>query len=260
MKCRDILSELFKLAPEEFAEEWDNVGLLTGRPEKEVHRIYIALDATDECIEHAVRNKADMLLTHHPMIFRAMKKVTGDDFTGRRIMELISHDISYAAMHTNYDVSCMAERAAKRLKLKECEPLCEEREEKGKVFGLGMAGVLDKPLSLKDFADLIKKSFNIPDVRIYGDGSYEVEKVAILPGSGGSEIPYAIEKDADVYVTGDISHHEGIDAVLQGLSVIDAGHYGIEKIFIEHMKGWFNENHPEIKVFTEEIKEPFVTR
>ncbi len=261
MKCRDILSALFELMPLDAAEEWDNVGLLTGRPEKDIKRAYIALDATDEVIEDAVNKGTDLLLTHHPMIFHSMKRITGDDFTGRRVMELIRHDISYAAFHTNYDVCFMADIAAERLGLKNWEALCSLRkDEKGKLTGLGCVGTLPSPCTLQQCADLVKQKFSIPDVRIYGDPFSMVETAAMLPGSGGSEISYAIDKNADVYITGDISHHQGVDAVLQGLSVIDAGHYGIEKIFTEHMVKWFNRTFPDIRVFSGGLKEPFITR
>ncbi len=259
MKCRDILKRLFTLAPAENAEEWDNVGLLAGRPEKEVRRVYLAVDATDDVIEHAVSVKADLILTHHPMIFKPMKTVTGDDFTGRRVMEIIRHDISYIALHTNFDVSCMGELAAKKLKIKDGEVLCPLGGKGEADKGLGVIGNLAAPCTLGECAELVKESFHIPHVRIYGDSDSLMERIAVLPGSGGSGIGAALEKDADLYVTGDISHHQGLDALLQGLSVIDAGHYGIEKIFIGHMEGWFKENLPDIKVYREEINEPFIT-
>ena len=258
MKCRNILNRLYKRCPLSLAEEWDNVGLLAGRPEKEVRRVYIALDATDEVIEHAVERKADMLLTHHPMIFSAMKKITGDDFTGRRIMELIKHDISYAALHTNYDIACMADNASELLALKDTIPLCPSGEtDEDRGTGLGRIGTLPETCTLKECAELVKERFSIPNVRIYGDVNSVVETVAILPGSGGSEISFAILNNADVYITGDISHHQGLDAVLQGLAVIDAGHYGIEKIFIEDMRNWFLKELPELTVYTEAPEEPF---
>ncbi len=260
MKCRDILSALFELMPREAAMEWDNVGLLAGRPEKEVKKVCIALDATDDVIDEAVKNGVDLLLTHHPMIFNAMKKITGDDFTGRRVMELIRHDICYAAFHTNYDVCFMGSLAGEKLGLKDWEALCSlTTDEKGKPAGMGCVGTLPSPCSLKQCAELVKNKFNIPDVRIYGDPDSIVETAAILPGSGGSGIESAIEKNADVYITGDISHHQGLDAVLQGLYVIDAGHYGIEKIFTGHMEKWFNRTFPDVKTMISGITEPFVT-
>ena len=117
MKCSEIMEHLEQLSPPSFAEEWDNVGLLVGRRNKGVQRIYIALDATDEVVEDAVRCGADMLLTHHPLIFRAMKRISDEDFIGKRIIKLIQSDISYYAMHTNFDVMRMADAAADELKL-----------------------------------------------------------------------------------------------------------------------------------------------
>ncbi len=117
MKCYDIIEKLESLSPTAFAEEWDNVGLLAGRRDKEVKTVYIALDATDDVIREAVRLGADLLLTHHPLIFRKLGRVNTDDFIGRRVCELIRNDISYYAMHTNFDVMGMADAAADRLSL-----------------------------------------------------------------------------------------------------------------------------------------------
>ena len=84
MKCQEIMAKLEELSPAHFAEDWDNVGLLVGRPEKEVKSVYITLDATDEAIEEAVKLGADMVISHHPMIFKGIKQVRGDNFIGRR--------------------------------------------------------------------------------------------------------------------------------------------------------------------------------
>ena len=110
MRCSEIIACLEQLSPPSFAEEWDNVGLLVGRKEKEVSTVFIALDATEENIHAAIRAEADLLITHHPMIFHSIKKVTDEDYTGRRIVKLLRYDISYYAMHTNFDVMGMAEQ------------------------------------------------------------------------------------------------------------------------------------------------------
>ena len=112
MICREIIKEIEARFPKHYAMEWDNVGLQVGRSDKEVKRIYLALDATDEVIEEAADWGADMLITHHPMIFKAMKKINDEDFIGRRVLKLIRDDISYYAMHTNYDVIGMADLSA----------------------------------------------------------------------------------------------------------------------------------------------------
>lgn len=108
MLCKDVMDVIEAAYPREYALDWDNVGLLVGRDDKEVRRIYIALDATDEVIDAAIESQADMLVTHHPMIFGALKRINNLDFIGSRILKLIQSDISYYAMHTNYDVLGMA--------------------------------------------------------------------------------------------------------------------------------------------------------
>ena len=113
MKCSEIITLLEQEYGKEYACDWDNVGLLVGREDKEIQKIYIALDATDEAIEEAIANGADMLLTHHPMIFKGMKRVTQEDFIGRRIIRLIQNDMVYYAMHTNYDILGMADLSAR---------------------------------------------------------------------------------------------------------------------------------------------------
>ena len=125
MKCLELIQKLETLAPADCACEWDNVGLLVGWREREIHRILIALDATDEVVEEAVRMRADLLLTHHPLIFKPLRKVNDDDFIARRVMELIQYNVNYYAMHTNFDAApgCMADLAAERLGLSETRGL-----------------------------------------------------------------------------------------------------------------------------------------
>ena len=112
MLCSEIINAIEERYPASFACDWDNVGLLVGRKEKEVHRVYLALDATDEVISHAIDAKADMIVTHHPMIFGGMKRINDQDFLGRKIIRMIQADLSYYAMHTNFDVKGMADLSA----------------------------------------------------------------------------------------------------------------------------------------------------
>ena len=125
--------------PKSAALGFDNVGLQAGRSEKEVRRIYLALDATDAVIEEAIAQEADMLITHHPLIFSPLKHITDEDFIGRRLLKLIRSDISYYAMHTNYDVLGMAEVAAQMLQRRKTKVL-EATSADGK--GIGKYGML----------------------------------------------------------------------------------------------------------------------
>ena len=256
LRVSDIIERLDMLAPFSGAESWDNVGLLVGRPEKKVGTVFIALDATDEAIDDALESGADLLLTHHPMIFSPLKKVVSEDFVARRVMELVKRDLSYIAMHTNFDVYCMGKAAADIIGLNETEAL-EGLKREDASLGFGRIGNLENAMPLKEFADFIKHKFDLDSVRIYGGLSEIVERVAVLPGSGSSGIPYAIGLNADVLLTGDISHHQGIDANMQGLSIVDAGHYGIEHIFINYMNNYFREKLPELKVVLSRESSPF---
>lgn len=258
MKCYEIIEKLETLSPVSYAEAWDNIGLLAGRRDKEVNTIYIALDATDDVIEEAVRLKADLLLTHHPLIFKKMSRVNTDDFIGRRVFRLIQNDICYYAMHTNFDVMGMADAAADELKLQNCQVLNVTYEDEISKEGCGRIGNFTKKMSLAECAELVKRTYQVPNVRVFGNLADVVEKVAVMPGSGGSFIHDALHMGADVMITGDIDHHEGIDAVAQGLNVIDAGHYGIEKLFIPYMKEFLHRELPGIQIHQAELKEPFV--
>ena len=113
MKCKEIVKILEQLSPGKYACEWDNVGLLVGRKDKEIHRIMIALDASKDVVILAVKENVDMLITHHPMIFSAIKQINEEQFIGEKVLSLAEKGICYYAMHTNFDsVGGMAELAA----------------------------------------------------------------------------------------------------------------------------------------------------
>ncbi len=267
MKCSEVIEILGKLAPESCACDWDNPGLLAGRSDKEVKKVYIALDATDQVVEATVKAGADMLLTHHPLIFKAIKKVNDQNFITRRLIKLIQADIAYYAMHTNFDAApgCMADLAAKRLSLKDTEPLeaMGDMEINGNsvAYGIGKTGNLPEKLTVKALAEKVKQAFDLPFVLVYGEElmDMEVEKVALCPGAGGSMIEEAIHTGAKALVTGDISHHQGIDAAAREMAVIDAGHYGMEHIFIRYIAEYLKEKLPaEIEIISAEPAWPAV--
>lgn len=264
MKCKEIIENLRDHFPEHLACTWDNVGLLVGSQEKEIHRIYVALDATDRVISEAIKQKADMLLTHHPMIFKGLKNVTEADFIGRRVIELIRHDMAYYAMHTNYDVTGMAELAAEKMQLQEVSILQKTTETEDGPVGIGRVGKLPSPMSLDACIARIKEAFQVDTVKVFGFHQQpygfkgQIKRIALCPGSGKSVIEDALKAGAQVLVTGDIDHHEGIDAVARGMAVVDAGHYGMEKMFIPHIFRYLNEALPELTVVTEIPQQPFV--
>lgn len=248
MKCREIIDRLERLAPPEYACEWDNPGLLAGSGKKEVKMVLLALDASDDVVELAVREGADLVITHHPLIFKPLKKVNDEDFIARRILTLIRNDISYFAMHTNFDIAPggMADLAAKRLGLSNCRPLevtgtaLPGSGQEGEPVGIGKIGRLPEAMEVPVFAAYAKERFGLPFVTAYGlhEVKGPVEEIAVCPGSGGSTISCALRAGVPVLLTGDIGHHEGIDAAACGLAIVDAGHYGLEYIFMDFMEGY----------------------
>lgn len=257
MKCNDVMNRLEILSPTRFALDWDNVGLLLGRKDKEIKKVYIALDATDAVVEEAISLKVDLLLTHHPLIFRPLKRITTSDFIGRRLLKMAQADLCYYAMHTNFDVLGMADAAADELELKNAQVLSKTYEDEISKEGIGRYGSLEISMTLFEFAQYVKRTFHLENVIIYGEKDTILETAAVSPGSGSSVIKDALEAGVDVLVTGDIDHHAGIDAVAQGLNIIDAGHYGMEKIFLPYMSDFFARNMSEITVFTAPDISPF---
>ena len=258
MKLKEIMQMLEEMCPRSFAMSWDNVGLQVGYSDKEVRTIALALDATSEVIEAAKAQGADLIVTHHPLLFGGVKNITDSDYVGRRVLDLIRSDICCYSMHTNFDVLGMADAAADMLHLSDREVLEVTYEDDISVEGIGRIGTLLEPVKLSEYAEKVAEVFDIGHVRYYGDPEQMLVTCAILPGSGKSEIDLAVKAGADVYITGDISHHDGIDAVDKGVAVIDAGHYAIEKIFIRDMKEYLEREMPDLRIVSCDAGAPFM--
>lgn len=257
MRCRELIEKLESLSPPKMAENWDNVGLLAGSYEKEVHTVMLAVDAADEVVEEAVRKNVDFLLTHHPLIFHGIKSINSGDFLGRRLMLLLEHGISYYAMHTNFDVMGMADAAADEIGLLDRQVLDITYEDEISKEGIGRFGRLSHSMTLEECAGFVKETFGLESVKVFGEADRTIRTAAISPGSGKSMIKPALSLGADVLITGDIDHHEGIDALACGLCILDAGHYGLEKIFVPYMEEFLKRELPALTVIRAREKNPF---
>lgn len=253
MKCADIIKLLEEQFPVKYAVPGDKTGFQVGNREKEVHHIFVAVDATDETIDEAIRLGVDMLLTHHPMIYSPLATVTSDTFNGRRVIKMIENDLCYMSTHTNYDSCRMADLAVECLAMVDCQVL----EEVADGMGIGKVGKLPKEMTLRECALYVKEKFQIPSVKFFGDGEQKVQRAAICPGSGRSVLGFCHKAGAEVFITGDVDHHTGIDQLDDDLPIIDAGHYGVEHIYIEDMCRFLEEKCPEVKVSKAKIKHPF---
>jgi len=258
MKSREIIKKIEAKWEPRYACDWDNVGLLVGDANKDVKHILVALDATEGVIAQAIEMKADMIISHHPMIFSAMKSVTNENFIGRRIINLIKHDISCYAAHTNFDITEMVRLNEESIEL-ECTKVLQVTMEEDVLQGFGRYGKIKKPSSLEDFAQYVKQQFNIEEVRIFGDPKREIKTAAISGGAGNSMVDDAIKVGVDVLVTGDISHRRGLDAIAAGMAIIDAGHYGTEWVFVPFVVETLSHMFPEVKVSMAKETTPFWT-
>ena len=253
MKAREVVEMLENLCPKQYALGWDNPGMHVGHWDNQVKKVLIAVDADDTVVDYAVNNDVDMIIAHHPLIFSGIKQINDDNFIARRVMKLIENGINCYCMHTNFDVAGgMATEAADRMELLDAVPL----EETVPGEGIGRVGNLPEPATVGDICRRVKEKFGLANVILYGDENAVVSRVGISPGSGKSMIEYATMLSAQVLITGDISYHDGIDSVAKGVHIIDAGHYGIEHIFIDIVKKYLIGKGTELEVVPMPINNP----
>lgn len=222
-----ILELLQGIAPLELAEDWDNVGLLVGSCDAKVSCVLCALDMTQFVLDEAVEAGAQMIVTHHPILFRARRNLCEDDPEGRLLCNIVRSGIALAAMHTNFDNAHpgVNDVLADTLGLAEIAPL-----EQGVCIGS-----VDE-MTLEAFAGHVEEKLGGP-VRVYGERNRMIRKVAVLGGAGEDFVSIAIAAGADVYVTGEMGYHKGLDAVDNGLCVLEAGHAATENPAISMLAG-----------------------
>lgn len=259
MNTGTVMETLAKEYPLRMAMDWDNSGIQVGRPDREVTRILVALDATDAVLKECIEWGAQMLVTHHPLLLSGIRRVYSEDMIGRKILLMAENGITHYAMHTNYDVLLMGEMAGNAMNLADTEVLeVTNKDEGGKEYGIGCVGSLPQEMSAKDCCACVKRAFGLKTIRLFGSQETMVERVAVSPGSGKSMIGAALKSGAQLLITGDIGHHDGIDAVDQGLIVIDAGHYGVEQIFIGQMEEFLGQRFPALEVRKARTSESFL--
>ncbi len=235
VKCQDVMQAMERIAPRRLAEEWDNPGLLVGSPHDEVRKILVALDVREETVERAIEDGCDLIVAHHPLIFRALKALRTDDATGCKIARLIKADIAVFAAHTNLDSAAggVNDVLAERLELHDVAPLVEGAADSEP--GLGRIGSLRAEFSLEDFAALVKEKLGLSSMRVACAGERRISRVALCGGSGAEFVGRAAAKGADAYVTGDVKYHDAERAIGLGIHVLDAGHFATEQPIVARL-------------------------
>lgn len=245
----DILAWLEELAPTGMKMEWDNVGLLCGRGGKAVNRVLVALDPFLNVAKEAAERNADLILTHHPLIFHPLRAVTDGDPVGETIRFLIQHDIAAVNAHTNLDQAPggVNDKLAECLGLREVAVMDPQGTDKaGRPWGLLRCGVRDA-MAPADFAAFVKERLSCPGLR-FVDGGRPVEKVAVGGGSCGDELPVARAAGCDALVTADVKYNEFWDAKSYGMTLIDAGHFETENPVCGVLAAELRKQFPSIEV------------
>jgi dinuclear metal center YbgI/SA1388 family protein len=246
------------LAPSSLAEPWDNPGLQVGRSEDEVRKMIVSLDPSPACLRRAHEAGAELLLAHHPLLFRPLTRLDVCLFPGQVLAEAVRLGIAIISAHTNLDAAAggINDILMDILGLARGEPLeggprvegglqpipirvpaGKEDPARRKGTGLGRIGQLDRPIRLAEMARKVREALEAPFVEVLGHGEREIRRVAVVAGSGGSLVSQAHGQGADLLITGDVGYHQAIEADGLGLAVIDCGHFYAEKAALNVFAG-----------------------
>lgn len=234
MIIQDILTFLDSRAPFATAEEWDNPGLLVGDPNAPVHRVLVALDATDGALDTAQAVGADLMVTHHPVIFAPLKRLDAHSLPYR----LAAAGIGLIAAHTNLDKATdgVNDTLAARLEL-ENVIIADD--------GMTRIGTLPEETTVTAFAGQVAQALDTT-VRV-SNHDHPIRTVAVCGGSGGDFIPALVDA-ADALVTGEVKHHQWLEANANRLTLIEAGHYATEAPVVDTLCRWLQETFPGLAV------------
>jgi dinuclear metal center YbgI/SA1388 family protein len=261
----DIIRILETFAAPVLAEPWDNVGLQVGDPRRPVSTVWVALDASPGVIAAACRAHVDLLVTHHPLLFRPLKRIDGSTPQGASILDAAAHGLSIFAMHTNFDaaVGGLNDLLARRIGMRRTEPLGGERIEAPDAVCLGRLGCLATGMSVRELARVVKQKLTIERARLAGDPGMRVEKAAVVAGSGGSLLPLFLQSPAEVLITGDLRYHEARDIEEAGRAAIDIGHFHSERMMpksvADRLRRRLQRRRPSVRVDACALeKDPFI--
>jgi dinuclear metal center YbgI/SA1388 family protein len=234
-----LLSEMNRWAPFTTKMDYDNVGLLVGDPEASFSSVLVALDLTEDVVDEAIEKQLNVILTHHPLIFRSLKQIHTNNEQGRILQKLLKHDIQHIASHTNLDKAQegVSFALAEQLGLSNLSILAPEEDlsqQVGQAVGLGVLGELPNPTSTTDFLERVSTRLGTAAIRYAGSRTKPLRRIAVCGGTAVSLLPAALKQQADAYVTADIKYHEYF-VEQKDFLLVDAGHFETEQIIIQRM-------------------------
>ena len=246
-KVQDIIASIETIAPKELQESYDNVGLQCGTMQQEVNRILSCIDITEAVIDEAIAKGCQMIVSHHPLIFRGVKNLVPEhSYIHRTIIKAIKHDIALYCAHTNLDKAegGVNDKIAEVLGLTDVQPMREG----------GVVGILPKSLAVNDFLQLVKEKLHAERVcSNSGEFSrHEVLRIALCGGSGAEYIAEAEARQADAFLTGEIKYHDYFDH--PNLLLVEAGHYETEQYTKQLLRDIITRQVPDVEVLISEVR------
>lgn len=243
-KVKDVAAAIEEFAPVSIQEKWDNSGLCIGSMDAPVHSVLLGLDCTPDLVDEAVAAGADMIVTHHPLIFSGLKKISPDDPVGLAVMKAVSAGIAVYAAHTSADkvIAGVSGAMARRLGLENIRILDPE----GDGVGLGTVGDLPSPMGAMEAAAYVKERFGLKAVRMSRPIDIPVSRIAMCGGSGSSLIPQAVASGAQLYLCGDVSYHHFFTP--EDFMIMDIGHYESEIEIVDILFSLLKKNFPTFAV------------
>lgn len=251
MKASEIARQIEEVCPLHYQESYDNCGFQVGDPNSDVTGILISLDVTEEVIDEAIQKGCNMIISHHPLIFGGLKKITPSNYVSRCVIKAIENHITIYAGHTNVDKypKGVSYKLAEKLGLTDVDFLCEEDG-----YGLGSIGLLKEEKDPVQFLNEIKEMLNVGCIRHTNlpEGK-KIKKVALCGGSGHEFLPIAIQKNADIYLTADIKYHQFFDADNR-IILADLGHFESEQFTKEIFYEIVSKNNANFAVYFSDSK------
>ena len=246
----DIVAFLETFAPTELAEEWDNVGLLVGDRAQPVRRVMTCLTVTDDSVDEAVSEGADLLVSHHPLPFRPLRRITTETVPGRLLWKLIRAGIAVYSPHTAFDSARQGinQRLAEGLGLLQIAPLLPHDADAVEP-GTGRWGRFVPALPLASLAERVKSLLRVEQLQLVGQRDQPVERLAIGCGSAGELLEAARQHACDAMLLGETRWHTCVEAAAHGVALILPGHYSSERFAIEQLADVLSEQFAELQVW-----------
>ena len=243
---KEVIQHLESIAPPRFQESYDNAGLIVGDENAIISGVLVALDSTEAIVEEAKKLDCNLIVAHHPIVFKGLKQITGRHYVQRTVIQAIKNDIAIYAIHTNLDnvyFQGVNHKIGQKLGLANMQILAPKKGliHESKLVGSGMIGELPQVMSELDFLQYLKEKMQVNCIKHTRFLGKTIQKVALCGGAGSFLVRQAIRQGADIFVSADFKYHEFFEANDQ-IVIADIGHYESEQYTIELLTNILSDN------------------